>query len=277
MAKRKATKKAIKKSKSKKATKSRKIGDYKINYLTSVIARIDFSGDLDIRSDGPPNGLPKGIKKRFPTPELQVVDSPELEIARNKNTQEAKFTVNREFNWQFHSDKKDCYFQVGKSHVLINYQRYKSFKSLMKDFLPVVSHFLELVDEVEVRRIGLRYVDTLDFQSEKAPTDWRKYLVPKLLCGFSIADNTKTISRVFNIIEFNYGDSHLRFQYGMPNVDYPAAIKKKTFVLDWDMSVNDADLKIQDVSPRLCKFHEKIKSSFEEVITDALREKMRGK
>ncbi len=105
------------------------------------------------------------------------------------------------------------------------------------------------------------------------PTDWSKYLHSDLLSGFKLADDKTTIARNFNVLEFNYGDMRMRFQYGMPNPDFPAAIKRKQYVLDYD-AYCDQLLGKDEIAPQLTKFHNKIKASFEQVITDGLREVM---
>jgi uncharacterized protein (TIGR04255 family) len=56
----------------------------------------------------------------------------------------------------------------------------------------------------------------------------------------------------------------------MFNPDYPAPIKKKIYTLDFDMYATKI-LDKQDIEETLDRYHEKLKLSFEEVITDELR------
>lgn len=103
--------------------------------------------------------------------------------------------------------------------------------------------------------------------------EWDKYLKPELNSIFAIADNKKTISRVFHVLEFNYGEDSLRFQFGMYNPDYPAPKRKKIYTLDYDMYATKI-LDKSDMEKTLDCFHEKVNRSFEEVITDELRKIM---
>ena len=97
-----------------------------------------------------------------------------------------------------------------------------------------------------------------------------------LLGAFELPDRTEELSRVFEIVEFNYGDSQLRCQFGMPNPDYPAPIRRKLFVLDLDAyrtGLMDPD----EVPDLLDDFHARIKEIFEQSITDGLRRLMNGR
>jgi uncharacterized protein (TIGR04255 family) len=126
---------------------------------------------------------------------------------------------------------------------------------------------------LQVKRLGLRYIDSLDFPNENNPIAWHDYLDERLLAIFKIATNPKTISRAFQILEFNYGDYNLRFQYGMPNPDYPAPIRKKAFTLDYDAYCTLL-LSQEEIVQYLSTFHQKLKAAFEEIITQKLRDVM---
>jgi uncharacterized protein (TIGR04255 family) len=56
----------------------------------------------------------------------------------------------------------------------------------------------------------------------------------------------------------------------MFNADYAAPIMNKLYTLDFDMYATKI-LDKQDIEETLDRYHEKLKLSFEEVITDELR------
>lgn len=203
-----------------------------------------------------------------------MAEQPEVEVSHGEKIAQAKFSIVRRHCWQFHSNKRDRYVEIGPSSLLINYTTYDCFEHLLSDFLPAAEHFLQPVQKLNIHRLGLRYIDSFDFSDESNPTEWSKFIRDDLLTTFNLADDRKTISRAFNILEFNYGDTNLRFQYGMPNPDYPAKIKKKLYVLDWDAYSMNLGLRIRDIKGYLARYHEKINTAFEEVITDSLRKKM---
>ncbi len=143
---------------------------------------------------------------------------------------------------------------------------------IREDFLSVTDALFNAYPKLQVKRLGLRYIDNIDI-AEGNPTEWDKYLKPELNTIFAIAEKKEIISRAFHVLEFNYGEDLLRFQFGMFNPDYPAPIKKKIYTLDHDMYVARL-LDKKDIGETLDRFHEKINRSFEEVITNELRKVM---
>lgn len=268
-------KKTAKKKTSRKASVSRKYArkKYKRHYLSEVIARIDFTPHLQLSEEKAPEHVP-GLKGRFPIREKVVTDHPQMELSRREGQSEATFMVARALRWQFHNRARDRYYELTNGALLVSYKKYDCYERLHDDFVPVIEHVLGNIDDVAINRIGLRYVNSINLKETK-PTAWDKYLKDDLLATFNIADDVKTVSRAFNTLEFNYGkDMQLRFQYGMPNPDHPARIKKKIFILDWDAYASGISAEVDEISGYLDEFHEKVNASFEEVIKDPLRKKM---
>jgi uncharacterized protein (TIGR04255 family) len=127
--------------------------------------------------------------------------------------------------------------------------------------------------DFDVSRFGLRYFNNIELTDPRL-TDWDAYLDKNLLSIFNLADDRTKISRAFHNLELNFGDMNLTFLYGMHNPDYPAPIKQKTFVLDFDAYILKSQDKDEVVS-NLEVMHERIQSMFEKNITEQLREIMR--
>ncbi|MBA7635071.1 hypothetical protein ES703_42671 [subsurface metagenome] len=96
-----------------------------------------------------------------------------------------------------------------------------------------------------------------------------------LLSIFAIPKNKSKISRAFHNLELNYGDYLIKFNYGMYNADYPAPIKRKIFILDFD-AFSMRILNENEIRKFLPIFHKQIQSLFEESITDKMRRKLNG-
>jgi uncharacterized protein (TIGR04255 family) len=75
-----------------------------------------------------------------------------------------------------------------------------------------------------------------------------------------------------SVVEMRLDRIGLRFQFGMPNPDFPAPIRQPLFVLDLDAYANG--LEAADVASHLDNAHGHIQAVFEDSITDALREVM---
>jgi uncharacterized protein (TIGR04255 family) len=177
-----------------------------------------------------------------------------------------------QYQWFFHNKERTKSFHIAKDCCYIEFKKYERYEVLRKDFLEIVDALFDSMPNLQASRIGLRYVDTIKLNEDK-PTDWSKYLKPPLLGIFKLATEPATITRALHILEFDYGDMRMRFQYGMPNPDFPAAIRQKQFVLDYDAFATGL-FDSADIKEYLDQFHDKIKASFEEVITDGLRDKM---
>lgn len=242
---------------------------YRRNYLSQVIARIDFVGIPAIGESGPSNTITAALKREFPVAEQKKQIFKSISISDKAVKEE---TLKETFQWFFHSVDRDKLIHIAHDACYVEYKKYKSFGTLQNDFLPIVDALFAAYPALQVSRLGLRYVDTIELK-EKEPTDWTTYLKPELLASLRLADDPRTVTRMFHLLEFNYGDMQMRFQFGIPNPDFPALLKRKQFTLDYDAYCTSL-LSANDIGHNLVKFHDKIRTSFEEVITDGLRAKM---
>jgi len=241
---------------------------YKKDFLIKVIARIDFDTPLPIAADGPAKDIYATVKKRFPITEERKVIGKEFLIGQNVTKERSIETK----EWHYYGKNREKHLTVSPDFMFIEYNKYEYYEMLRDDFLSVSNALFDAYPKLQVKRLGLRYVDEININKGN-PMEWDKYLKSELNSTFAIADNKETISRAFHVLEFNYGEDSLRFQFGMFNPDYPAPIKKKIYTLDYDMYVAKLLDKI-DIGETLDRFHEKLNSSFEEVITDELRKVM---
>lgn len=241
---------------------------YKEDFLNNVIVRIDFDTPLTIAADGPAKGIYATVKKRFPITEEKKVIGKELLIGQNITKERSIETK----EWHYYGNNREKHLTISPNTMLIEYNKYEYYEMLRDDFLSVSSALFDAYPNSQVNRLGLRYIDKINLNEEE-PTQWDKYLKPSLYSIFNIADKKEEISRAFHVLEFNYGEDSLRFQFGMFNPDYPAPIKKKEYVLDHDMYIMKL-LDRTDIPQTLDHFHDKIISSFENVITDDLRKAM---
>lgn len=242
---------------------------YKKDYLSQVIARIDFTAPINISEKGPNQKIINSIKKEFPIPERIVTNKSGVVFMDGK----AKAILTENHEWIYNNRNRDCSIKISNDGMLIEYQKYKSYEHLKDNFINLSNVIFDEIDNLQVKRLGLRYIDKLDLPNENDPTNWEKYLMKDLLSIFNLADDKTTISRAFHSLELNYGDWYVHFQYGMNNPDYPAPIRRKLFILDTDVHCNLL-LEKDDISQWLDKFHDKAILCFEEVITNELRKIM---
>lgn len=241
---------------------------YKKDFLDKVIVRMDFDTPLPISTNGPAKSIYTIIKERFPITEEKTIMGKELLIGPNITKERSIETK----EWHYYGKNREKQLTISHGFMFIKYNKYEYYEILREDFLSVLNALFDAYPKLQIKRLGLRYIDNIKIPDEE-PLKWDKYLKPELNSIFTIADNENAISRAFHVLEFNYGEDSLRFQFGMFNPDYPAPIKEKTYTLDHDMYMSKI-LDKSDIEETLNRFHDKIIHSFEEVITDDLREIM---
>jgi uncharacterized protein (TIGR04255 family) len=241
---------------------------YKNDFLKKVIVRVDFAKEIDIGPKGPPASF-IGSLRSFPVSGLKVKVEKSVAISA-ETTKESTQTFEE---WTYRSRSGHKLAVITKRFFYIAYNVYNTYESLRGEFLSALGRVFQEVPDVVIGRLGLRYIDHIELDEPK-PTVWDKYLTPQLFASLTLADKPETVSRAFHVLELAYPDeTKLRFQYGMPNPDYPAPIKRKLFVLDCDAFCKM--IISHDAIPMyLDLFHSRTNAAFEQVITDALRRKM---
>lgn len=241
---------------------------YERNYLTSVIVRIDFPSPVAELTGSLPNKVSKVATKEFPRKEPRKLIGQKL----ISTPSEMHMTRVEGVHFYFHGRDNEKILCIAPEFAWIEYKRFDTFEALKDTFMPIVAAFFKEIKDFQVSRLGLRYINNLALD-EANPTEWGDYLDDRLLAVFRFTQDPKIIARAFHNLELNYGDMSLRFQYGMPNPDHPAPIRRKLFVLDYD-AYYEGPLDENDVERYLTRFHDKIEESFEQSITDKLREEM---
>ncbi|MFC1854955.1 TIGR04255 family protein, partial [Thermodesulfobacteriota bacterium] len=139
-------------------------------------------------------------------------------------------------------------------------------------FIPIFNLIRNAHTNLTLSRFGLRYINTIVLKGVNF-FDWRGYIDNKLLSILKLTSKQEYITRAFNLIELQYPNFAMKFQYGMHNPDYPASIKKKVFVLDYD-AYHNGQISLNDVKDKLSEFHKAINKKFENSINAKLRAKL---
>lgn len=251
--------------------KDQEIISYKQNFLSEVIVRVDFLSPIKDLENRLPKDVSAKAKIKFPIAEPRKVLSQELQFSpqglRNIQTEITE--------WHFHGKNKDKTLTLTPAAFFIKYTSYKSFEVLKEDFLSLLNTIFQVYPDAQGARFGLRYVNNIGLK-ENAPLSWESYINNHMLCIFQLPPDNKAISRALTTMDYNYGDFNLRHTFGVPNPDYPAVIKKKSFVIDLDayyQGVQD----YPEIKSNLDKYHSRIQEFFELSITDKLREILNGR
>jgi uncharacterized protein (TIGR04255 family) len=236
--------------------------------LKKVIARVDFASPVESLQKKLPPAVSAALLKAFPISEPKKTVGKEFKISQ-QDTEERAIEQMNWFHYSKDRQKRAC---LSLGFFWVEYDVYSSFEELRSDFLSILVELFNSIEELQVIRFGLRYIDHITF-GESNVFEWSDYLHESLLAAFSIPHEGKQIIRAFNNFTVSDDDMILQFRYGMHNPDYPALIKKKLFVLDTD-AYTQGLLEFREIQAKLEIFHEAIGSLFEQVITNGLREKM---
>jgi len=245
---------------------------YKRNYLTHVIARIDFISPL------------KGLNEELP-PEISKIALNDFPIAvpKKRFVKELHFTPKdlkqreRELTeWTFHGKNREKRLVIIPSAIFVEYTRYVKYEEMREQFMKVLQTLFDVYKkDVVCSRIGLRYINNIALENEDDPLDWEELLNEKLLSALTFYSKKKCLARSFHNLELNFGEYNLRYQFGILNPDYPAVIKQKSFILDMDAYYR-GDLEYNIIGDDLDKFHDCIQEIFEMSITDKMRDLLNG-
>lgn len=239
---------------------------YDKNFLTNVIVRVDFPNPIKIHESLPPD-LSKTILELFPISESKKMIGRTLKFTGENVEIEGD---EKSTEWNFFGKNREKQLVMTPIFLYIKYNKYESYNSLNSDFISVIEKIFEVFPDIQITRLGLRYINEISLLDQNDPLNWTECLNEKLLSPFEVAEDKSAIARCINNLVLNQGDMILNFRYGMHNPDMPAQIKKKLFILDYDAY----NMNLQDVSEirdDLEKFHTIIVNLFESHIKDRLR------
>jgi uncharacterized protein (TIGR04255 family) len=243
---------------------------YKNNYLTEVIVRLDFLGQIDEIRLTLPRRLANLISKPFPILEPQRIVAQQLQLGPEGVTPKDQPTqVNQ---WKFFGVHREKYLTLSSDAILTSHSKYTSFEAFLDAILPSLEYLSKEYQDLQVRRVGLRYINNLSPRG-KSPFSWSKFVNRDMLCTLNVLTPKEAITRAFHNLEMNYGAFRLRFQFGIHNPDFPAPVRQRIFVMDLD-AFSETPIPMSAVPGALEDYHRAIQSAFESNITQALRDEM---
>lgn len=244
---------------------------YKKHFLTQVIVRIDFASPIGDLNKKIPKKFDEEALKLFPIKEApRTIIKGTVLLSKNgsKITQEKTNKL-----WIFYDRKKEKKMELLPTHLDIILKKYNKYEELKKTFIKIVDLLTDEINDIVIKRFGLRYINKISINNKTELTNWGKYLNGNLLSIFNIPGSEDKILRALHRLTIKYEDAFLIFIYGIFNPDFPAKIKKKIFILDYD-AYYEGLLDSKDLPKYMDSFHKKINIFFEKSITDELRKKM---
>lgn len=244
---------------------------YEKPFLKEVIVRVDLSSPIrDIGKKLPPP-VASRIANRFPIVEPKKGIEEEMQFSPSEmHRKRSEFTI-----WNYFGLEREKRVSIAPDHIVAVYRLYKTFEKLYEDFIDIMDALTNSYPDFRGRRVGLRYINVINEQSSGLtdPFSWNEYINSGMLGLFSHFTDRPTLNRIFHIVELRYEGVNVKYQFGMPNPDFPAPIKKPYFVLDLDGYV-DGSQDLSEIGTSINRAHEKIQELYEGSITNKLRERM---
>lgn len=245
---------------------------YPDSFIKEVIVKIDFSSPVEVFSKKLNASITKVVLTKFPLAELQKVQSQEFQVTDTKVTTNTKEIA----QWVYHSKERDKSLVISPLSIFLTVKTYQSYEKFKSDFFDVIDAILKVKPELSVNRIGIRYINVIEPKVMANPLDWSGFINKPLLGSLNFKNKQDYLSRAFNILEYKFDNTNLKYQFGIPNPDYPSVIKKKQFILDLDAYQIGA-FELGEVEALVDVSHDLIQEFFELSITEDLRTLMKGK
>ena len=239
---------------------------YRNNFLTSVIARVDFPHPLPVH-ENLPSSLSETILNFFPISEPKKLKGQAIKFDGEKIQVEG---LGSSTEWNYFGKNREKQLVLNSEFMFISQKKYETFDPLKYEFITIIEKLYEDYPDLQINRFGLRYINEISLPDQTDPLNWNDYLNDKLLTLFDIAEDKSKIAKCFNNIIFNFEDFILNFKYGMHNPDFPTPIRKKIFILDYDVHVTTLQ-DLSDIEENIITFHDKIENFFENHIKEGLR------
>ena len=243
---------------------------YEEPFLKEVVARVDFAASLTTLGTKIPAEVGNTAIERFPILEQRKALAQELQVSSGEiHHKREEFT-----EWNYHGRHREKRLVIAPDCSFVTYSQYTTYEALKDDFLSVMESLFKKYPDLRGRRLGLRFVNQIAPAGHDT-IEWEDLIDEGLLGLFSHFKQMKeSASRLFNIAEFKHHDDiQVKFQFGSPNPDFPATMRRPLFVLDIDAYLQGLQ-NIDEVSANLDLAHKYIQELFEQSITEELRELM---
>ncbi|WP_407412130.1 TIGR04255 family protein [Methanobrevibacter sp.] len=255
--------------------------DYKKNYLTEVIFRINFSNILKLAGDNKEaaDKFQKEIFEEFPNVHFQYNKNVNIQVDIKEGNSQS--TVDEgDLTWIFSDENNFKQVELNSKNLILVYHKgaYNGFDKFLND-VSVLLRALRWYSPFKVTFLGLRYINQIheDIINEK---NIKEYINNDLINNiiFNLNEN-ENFSQLFSRLDLLQEDYHLTFQFGFFNPKFPEITIEKDFILDYDCRLikDDSVNSQRDIEIELTNMNEIIKEKFNYSISDKLRKLMGGK
>lgn len=242
---------------------------YKKNYLAEVIARVDFAQPVATLNQAVlPENIQNVLKSRYP------IYEPSKAMAQGVTFTEAGVTTDsQEFQqWVYHGENREKTITINQHYISVSLKEYKDYPNFKLDVIEPIQEISNTEGEIFINRTGLRYVNIFPSLTNDYSEISKRFnrMIASTYEGIVDIEN---LSRHIQISEYIHDEIKLRIQSGIFNPDYPAKVKNKEFVLDFDAFM-DTPHGFTNMNNIFDSLHKTIEDKFELLITNQLRDEL---
>jgi uncharacterized protein (TIGR04255 family) len=239
---------------------------YPKNFITKVIARVDFQPILKLKQEEPV-AFQEAIREQFPR--LERKESIDISIKPGQAPVPMQSPV-----WKFINKEKTDEIVLNFKAITLSLNKYISFESFFPKIELMYSNFNKIYNPGIIQKIGLRFTNEIRLTGN--PLDWDGIINNNLYCIVkAFPDLSTSVSRAMSQLHINLGDHAITFQFGIFNSEYPGIIAKKEFILDYDCSSKE-EYEPEGVLTKFRLFYEDIKTLFKQSRGPKLVKIMKG-
>jgi len=233
--------------------------------ISEVVLRVDFMSDVASLYQKYPAELKLKI-----APTYKLFEKHIRKIERIFRSESQLGVAEKETpEWNYYSVSRQRRVAVAPDYFFISHKDYTSFDELHGEFVDIITVLAQEFPDLQAIRCGLRYINHITKDVGSA-LEWSGLIHENLLSGLNVPDDSGDIVRHFNEMVINYDTFLLVFKYGLHNVDFPAPITDRKFILDFDAN-HDGPLELNELSSVVNVYHDKIQMLFEESVQDGAR------
>jgi uncharacterized protein (TIGR04255 family) len=245
----------------------KKMTTYPKNFITQVIAKVDFEPILRLKEE-PPYSFQEAIKEWFPRSDQ--AESVEFLLKPG----EEPSAIKKPISYLFFNKEKTEKIEVNYQTIILTLGQYLEFDSFISKIELMYNNFNEIYHPSIIKRIGLRFVNEIKLRGN--PFEWEGYLNNNLYCMINaFPDLTESLSRIMAQMIIALEGRRIIFNFGIYNSEFPNTITQKEFILDYDCaSVEECEPEVALGKFRL--FYEDIKKLFKQNRGEKLIKIMKG-
>lgn len=244
--------------------------EYKTNFLTNVVIRVDFPSILELEGEGKPESFQKELLTKYPIIEEQKGEGFMFKLNPESSPE---VTSEKKSTWLFSNKDRDKRITLSSNFLALEFFKYKAFTDFREEFESIFDLLKKLYPIGIVNRFGLRYINEIKIL-EGNSLDYTGYLNKDLIGVISNFLKTEDKPmRAMHLLSIRGDEGILNFQFGIFNPEYPNPIARKEFILDYDY-YSETEIDPENIKGMAVRFNQFITNWFERSIDKKLKSLM---